>query len=344
MDIFLAVLLLVIGLVLIIKGGDWFVDSSVQIAKRSGIPELVIGATIVSIGTTVPELLVSTIATIQGRLAGNEQVLHDMTAIAINNAVGSMLCNIGLILSIVLIFSVLKTESRGFVEKSLYILGVSILLIIFAVTDKTIVLWEGILLLLLFVGFIISNLFDAKRQQKLDAQLTPELQEMAVKEALKPVWWVIVFFILGVAGIGGGAYLLVNCGQFLAEKMNIPSAIIGATIIAIGTSLPELVTAITSLRKKSTDLSLGNVIGANIINATLVLGLISTISGQGLVIDTATYNLSMWFMLAITSALVIPCLFRKKTSKIQGVVIFVLYLAYLITNITLVALNSPVVM
>ena len=166
MDIFLSILLLVIGLVLIIKGGDWFVDSSVQIAKRSGIPELVIGATIVSIGTTIPELLVSTIAVVQGKLANDIEILSDMTAIAINNAVGSMLCNIGLILSIVLIFSVLKTDTRGFKEKGIYILGVSILLAIFALTEKTIVLWEGILLLLLFVGFITINVLDAKREQK----------------------------------------------------------------------------------------------------------------------------------------------------------------------------------
>ena len=339
MDIFLSILLLIIGLILIIKGGDWFVDSSVQISKRLGIPELIIGATIVSIGTTVPELLVSSIAIIQGKLANDSAVLNDMSAIAINNAVGSMLCNIGLILSIVMMFSVVITDSKGFREKGLFLLGISIIVAVFAITEKTIVLWEAIILLLLFVAFLGINLLDAKRQQKLDQTL----EKPQEKEELKPIWWIIVFFILGVGGIAGGAYLLVNCGQFLAEKMNIPSAIIGATVIAVGTSLPELITAITSLRKKSIDLSMGNVIGANIINATLLLGLISTISGQGLILDNATYNLSIWFMLAITSILILPCLFFKKTSKIQGAIMFMCYLAFLITNITLVALNSPIV-
>ncbi len=341
MDIFLSILLLLVGLFLIVKGGDWFVDSSVQIAKRSGIPELIIGATVVSIGTTIPELLVSSIAVIQGKLANDVQVLSDMSAIAINNAVGSMLCNIGLILSIVMIFSIIETKSRGFSEKGIYIMIVSALVAIFAITEKTIVLWEAIILLVLFVGFITINVIDAKRQQKLElANPTAEKKETE----LKPIWWIIVFFILGAAGIAGGAYLLVNCGQYLAEKMNIPSAIIGATIIAIGTSLPELVTAITSLRKKSIDLSMGNVIGANIVNATLLLGLISTISGQGLILDNATYNLSIWFMLALTFITVIPCLIKKKTTKVQGIVLLTIYLAYLITNITLVALGNPIVM
>ena len=339
MDIFLSILLLIVGLILIIKGGDWFVDSSVQISKRLGIPELIIGATIVSIGTTVPELLVSSIAIIQGKLANDTAVLSDMSAIAINNAVGSMLCNVGLILSVVMMFSVVKTDTRGFREKGFFLLGTSILIAIFAITEKTIVLWEAIVLLVLFVLFIGINVLDAKRQQKQDLTLEKPKEQ----EELKPIWWVIVFFILGVGGIAGGAYLLVNCGQFLAEKMNIPSAIIGATVIAVGTSLPELITAITSLKKKSIDLSMGNVIGANIINATLLLGLISTISGQGLMLDNATYNLSIWFMLAITTILILPCVFLKKTSKIQGAIIFSCYLAFLITNITLVALNSPLV-
>ena len=341
MDIFLSILLLLVGLFLIVKGGDWFVDSSVQIAKRSGIPELIIGATVVSIGTTIPELLVSTIAVIQGKLANNMEILGDMSAIAINNAVGSMLCNIGLILSIVMIFSVIKTESRGFAEKGVYFMIVSALVAIFAITDKTIVLWEAIILLVLFVGFITINVIDAKRQQKLELTLP---KEETAQEELKPIWWIIVFFILGAAGIAGGAYLLVNCGQFLAEKMNIPSAIIGATVIAVGTSLPELVTAITSLRKKSIDLSMGNVIGANIVNATLLLGLISTISGQGLILDNATYNLSIWFMLALTFITTLPCLIKKKTTRAQGITLLVIYLAYLITNITLVALGNPIVM
>lgn len=341
MDIFLSILLLLVGLFLIVKGGDWFVDSSVQIAKRSGIPELIIGATVVSIGTTIPELLVSTIAVIQGKLANDVAVLSDMSAIAINNAVGSMLCNIGLILSIVMIFSVIETKSRGFAEKSIYFIIVSVLVTIFAITEKTIVLWEAIILLVLFVGFITINVIDAKRQQKLELSMP---QEEKSDTELKPVWWIIVFFILGAGGIAGGAYLLVNCGQFLAEKMNIPSAIIGATIIAVGTSLPELVTAITSLKKKSIDLSMGNVIGANIVNATLLLGLISTISGQGLILDNATYNLSIWFMLALTFITVLPCLFKKKTTRIQGITLLTIYLAYLITNITLVALGNPIVM
>lgn len=344
MDIFLAILLLIVGLILLIKCGDWFVEASSQMAKRLGIPELIIGATIVSIGTTLPEILVSTIAVIQGRLANDINILQDMSAIAINNAVGSMLANIGMILSIVFIFSVSTTKGRSFIEKAIYILVVSVVMSIFAITDKTIVLWEGIVLLVLFVGFITINVMDALRQQKLQnkGELPPIKNEETEKN--RPIWWIILFFIIGAGGIAGGAYLLVNCGQYLAEKMNIPSAIIGVTIIAIGTSLPELVTAITSLKKKSVGLSFGNIIGANIINSSLLLGLISTISGQGLVLDNTTYNLSIWFMLAITFLTIVPCMIMKKSSKVQGILMLATYLGYLITNITLVALNSPIVM
>lgn len=341
MDIFIAILLLLIGLLLIVKGGDWFVESSVQIAKRSGIPELIIGATVVSIGTTIPEVLVSTIAVVQGKLSNDVNVIKDMSAIAINNSVGSMLCNMGLILGIVLIFSTITTKGRSFVEKGVFLVFTTVVLTIFAITDKSIVLWEGIVLLIMFLSFIALNLLDAKRQLKLEPSAVQTKED---KKTLKPVWWVILFFILGAGGIAGGAYLLVNCGQYLAVKMNIPSAIIGATIIAVGTSLPELVTAVTSLKKKSVDLSMGNIIGANIINATLLLGLISTITGQGLALDNATYNLSIWFMLAITAITIIPCFFLKKTRKWQGIGMLILYLAYIVTNITLVVMKNPIVL
>lgn len=339
----LNVLMLLAGLILILKGGDWFVDASVKIAKALKIPELVIGATVVSIGTTLPELLTSLTSVIKGMIAGNEQQMQGFTDIAIGNAVGSMMCNIGLILALVMIIKPQKAEGASFISKGLYLLSVSALVVLFSITGGALVLWEGIILLVLFVAFMGANVYEAlKKSGKIkrgkDKSKEPMYEEsksndsdvkLDKKEKIKTA----LTFIIGAGCIAGGAIFMVNGVQDLCISFGIPEQIIAVTVVAIGTSLPELVTSITSLRKGNEDIGIGNVVGANIINATLLLGLVSVVTGRGLNIDAFTRNYVLWFMLGITAILVVPSLFTKKAGRVQGMIMMAAFITCVSLNV-----------
>lgn len=332
-DMFLIILFLIIGFVLIIKGGDLFVDSAIWLAKRTGIPNIVIGATIVSIGTTIPEVLVSVISVIKG-LSHPEQ-LQAFSEIAINNSVGSMLCNIALILAFVLVIKPPKTEGRSFVEKAIALLLILGLLIVFVMTGNTLSVVEGVILLILFFAFMYLNYNDAKRDliKNKDSCHVSDAREEAKKQNS---FTMIALFVVGAAAIAIGAYLLVDNGEKMAKMLGVPAQIIGVTVLAIGTSLPELITSITALRKGNCEMGLGNIIGANVINSTLLLGLVAVISGIGIPVDTFTRTYSFWILLAITLVLCIPAIIKSKTMKWQGWVLLAMYLGFVTFNIVYV--------
>lgn len=325
--------LLAAGLVLIVKGGDVFVDASIAIARSLKVPEIVIGATIVSIGTTLPEIITSTTSVIRGLAQNDASLTAGYNAIAVGNAVGSMMCNTGLILGLVMLIRPPRTGS-GFAVKGIYLLCVSAVLGIFSMTGGVIEPWEGAVLLALFVAFIGLNLYEAGSSAKERINCAAGAAVGRKKISAKTV----AFFLLGAAGIALGAILLVDNAQSLCVGMGIPQQIVGITVVAIGTSLPELVTSLTSLRKGTTDIGLGNVIGANVINATLLLGLISCITGEGLPIDDVTKNVAIWVMLAIGVLLVLPTLYTKKTYKLQGAAMLALYLGFIVYNIIIIVL------
>lgn len=331
MGTFLAVLLFVVGLLLIIKGGDWFVDGAIWVAKKTGIPSLIIGATVVSIGTTIPEICVSVISVIKG--ITNPAVATSLNEMAVGNAVGSMLCNIALILALVICVRPPVAEKNGFRSKAIYLAGVTVLLVVFAVTNQGINVIEGVVLLALFIGFIVMNVLEAKSALK---KGLVEEKEASEKKEQKP-YIMILKLILGAACIGVGANLLVDNGQKLAETIGIPTQIVAVTFVAIGTSLPELVTAITSLRKKDANIGLGNIIGANIINSTLLLGLASVIGGSGLPIDYVTRTVAVYVLLGITLVLLIPPFIKQKTYRWQGIALLAAYLGFMAYNVYYVA-------
>lgn len=339
MDLVDTITLFLVGMILIIKGGDWFVDSAIWLAKKTGIPSIIIGATIVSIGTTIPELCVSTISVIKGKLAADVAAIESLTQMAVGNAVGSMMCNIGLILALVVCIRPPKTGGKSFMTKALYLVGVTVLLVIFCLTDGgSLVLYESIILLVLFVGFIVLNVVEARQELK-TAGNTTEIADGKAEAAKQNSAKMIILFILGAAAIGYGANLLVDKGQMLAAAMGVPTQIVAITFVAVGTSLPELVTAITSLKKRDSDIGLGNIIGANIINATLLLGLCGTISGQGMSIDWITRTCACFVMLAITLVLVVPTIIKNKTYRWQGIVMLCLYFGYMAYNLYYVIVN-----
>lgn len=328
---FVALLLLAFGLFCIIKGGDLFVDSSIWIAKITGIPSIIIGATIVSIGTTLPECLVSIIAVVEGLQASDPLAMAELNSMAVANSLGSIICNTSLILAIVLCVRPPKAESKSFSVFASYLIGVSMLLVIFSLNGK-IDLYEAILLLVLFVGFIVLNVFDAKKELAIVTDLEIVEKNEAEKESKAKM---IIFFILGAAGIALGARLLVDSGTVFATKIGISSQVIGITIIAIGTSLPEFVTSITSLKKKDSSIGIGNIVGANIINATMIMGSIGVISGGAMMLDNITKNLTIFVVLGISIVLCVPAMIKKKTFKWQGYVMLAIYIGFITTNIIL---------
>lgn len=332
------IVLLAAGLALIVKGGDVFVDSSVKIARSLGVPEIIVGATIVSVGTTLPEIVTSTTSVIKGMAESDAMLAAGYNSLAVGNAVGSMMCNTGLILGIVLAIKPPR-PGEGFAAKGIFLLCVSALLGIFTVTGGAVQVWEGVVLLALFVIFVGLNVYGAAMARNSAHIRIGQIAckaEMAVnpKDKLKTA----AFFMLGAISIALGAVLLVDNAQSLCVGIGIPQQIVGVTVVALGTSLPELVTSLTSLKKGSTDIGVGNVIGANVINATLLSGLIACLSGQGIGIDEVTRNVAVWVTLAICALLVIPSALTKKTYRWQGAAMLALYLGFIVYNIIIIVL------
>lgn len=307
----MAVLLFLIGILLIVKGGDLFVDAASWMAEISGIPKFIIGATIVSLATTLPELIVSIIATAQGK-----------NSMAIGNAIGSVTANVGLIMaiSVICIPAVMKRSKIAF--QGILLMVVVALLCLFSLNGSFSAV-EGLIMLVFFALFMWRNIRDARSSMQAD---TKEEQEKPEK---KEVWKNIAGFVIGAAAIVIGAQLLVDNGSILARMLGVPESIIGVTLIAIGTSLPELVTTITAIAKKQSSLSVGNIIGANIIDATVILPVCSLISSGSLPVSEQSFRLDMPFCLLIMVIGLVPVLIREKFSRIQGVLLLCVYAVYL---------------
>ncbi len=304
---FINVLLLILGLGFIIKGGDWFVDSAIWMARITKIPPFIIGATIVSLATTVPEVLVSVIATMQGS-----------TDLALGNAIGSIIANIGLIMGISLFVAPPKHTSKDYIIKGLYMVASAIILIALSLDGllskpQSLILWG------LLIGFFILNITSSKKDGT--------MEEVAFDKKY------VFLFILGAISVVIGARLLVDNGVAIARALNISEAIIGLTIVAVGTSLPELVTTITALIKKNSNLSLGNIVGANIMNILLVIPSATLVSTSGLVMRMQTVVQDIPFSILFMSIAMIPPLLFKRFFKWQGLLMLVTYGIYLIITI-----------
>lgn len=312
MSIWVELLLFVIGLVLIVKGGDLFVDAASWIAEVSGIPKFIVGATIVSLATTLPEMIVSVMAAVEGKV--------DM---AVGNAVGSVTANTALIFAIAVLFMTVELTRRQYLTKSVILIASSAVVLLASLTGQF-QFWGTIVLFLLFFAFIFENVKQAKLEIH-DA----EKPEFSGKELAKN----IAMFVFGAAGIVVGSRLLVDSGSAIAVYLGVPESIIAVTLVAVGTSLPELVTTITSIIKKQSSLSAGNIIGANIIDLCLILPLCDLVSAEKLPISHQSIVLDMPACLLVVVTCVLPMLLRQKSSKVQGAVLLVLYIGYLIVLI-----------
>lgn len=345
------IILFVVGLILIIKGGDWFVDSASWIAEVLGVPKFVIGATIVSIATTLPEMIVSIAATLKGNV--------DMAA---GNAIGSVTANTAMIMGIFLVMcsSLPDMRRKDFAPKALMMFGASVALVLGCIfTEKRSMTFENetqdyyslsligtVVLIIIFIVFFIENFISMKNNS---VQIEPRpdgigLQEeddiVPTKESATKNDWIknIIMFVVGAVAIVIGARLLVNRGTTLAEEIGISQRVISVLAVAIGTSLPELVTTITALRKKEGALSVGNILGANIIDLTLILPICSVITMgsknealkdlNALAVSANSVTIDMTVCIGAIAVAIFPTIISKKFRRWQGVVMLLGYLGY----------------
>ncbi|MEG2002878.1 MAG: calcium/sodium antiporter [Clostridia bacterium] len=309
MDYILPILLFLVGILCIVKGGDWFVDASSGIARASGIPKFIIGATIVSLATTLPELLVSILAAVEGK-----------TEMAIGNAIGSVSANTGLILAVSIICVPMIMKRKQFMFKAILLLITMATLLLFSMNGELGV--AGIVVMFLIFGvFVFDNIKEAK-----NSGMKEDREVFTKKE------WItnIILFAIGALGIVIGSKLLVDNGSKLATMLGVPENIIALTMLAIGTSLPELVTAIASIVKKEGSLSVGNIIGANIIDTALILPICAVIGGGTLAVSHQVIALDIPVGIIVAMIIFVPSMFTQKFSRFQGVAAICVYVGYIV--------------
>ena len=395
----LNILLFVVGLVMLIKGGDWFVDSASGIARRFHLPEFLIGATVVSIGTTLPEVMVSA----QGAMTGSG-------GMAYGNAIGSIICNTALIAAVTITLKPAKVERKSMVLPVCFFFIAAIFYVLIAYLTGEFSLWVGIVLLALFVAYMTFTVLSMKKPQgelvedvtvmedpegfDSDADGHPDddratwkmyITELvcvllggafmiykggiiriigivmlavfaaysvfAIKRVIKRqdaqyMLRDIFFIVVGAAVIAGGANLLVDSGTAIAEELGVPQTVIALTFVALGTSLPELVTAITSLIKGHGALSLGNIIGANLFNLVLVSGVSTVISPFPVPSESQLAGMPLSLvmdipvMLGVMLLLTVPSLIRGKLSRWQGIALLLIYAGFCAVQFILPALMA----
>ena len=317
------ILLFIVGLVCLIKGGDWFVDGAAGIAKRFRMPQILVGATVVSIGTTLPEVMVSASSAVSGH-----------GEIAYGNAIGSIICNTALIAAITIAVKPSDVERKSLVMPTFFFFVSAVFYSAVAYFAGEFSRITGILLLTIFVIYMFLTVRQAVKSPGDGSSGAPDAPSGDESEKERPLWLLIVFLIIGAALIAVGADLLVDNGTLIAAALGVPESVIALTFVALGTSLPELVTAITSLAKGYGALSLGNVIGANLFNIVLVCGASCALSpfavpiGKRIGAYPASFVVDIPLMLFVMGLLTVPALIRGKLSRIQGIILLVLYASF----------------
>ncbi len=320
MELAITLGLFALGILLVVKGGDYFVDAASWIAEVSGVPKLIVGATIVSIATTLPEMLVSVMAATEGKV--------DMS---IGNAVGSVTANIGLIMAIALICMPGVIKRADYLYKSVFMLLAAGIIVVCGFMGKVSILFS-VILLVVFVAFMFENVSSAVKMMRADQNSGKEKTAVTGKV----VTINIIKFLVGAAGIVLGANLLVENGSELARFMGVSERIIGVTLVAVGTSLPELVTTITAIAKKQSSLSVGNILGANIMDLTLIMPLSALVSGKSLPVSTTAAMLDLPVCLLVGLVAVIPTMIKSKFTRLQGIILLAIYAVYVVATCMLV--------
>ncbi|MBQ7001440.1 MAG: calcium/sodium antiporter [Oscillospiraceae bacterium] len=322
----MSVLLFAVGLVLLIKGGDWFVDGATGIAKRFNLPDIVVGATVVSIGTTLPEVMVSTTGALQGS-----------GAMAYGNAIGSIICNTALIAAISIIFNPGPVNTKSMKTPAIFFFCSAALYCVASYILGEFPRWMGFVMLGIFVVYTVLTVRNGLK----NPDAVEEEEEEGGKE--KSMGMLLVLLVVGAAVIAVGADLLVEHGQIIAIGLGVPETVVALLFVALGTSLPELVTTITSLRSGHASLGVGNVIGANVFNLVLVSGVAVSLAPfpvpcENTLLNTGL-NMSLVFeipvMLGVMSLMIFPALATKKLQRWQGIALLAIYIAFCVCQFVL---------
>ena len=369
-----SVLLFAVGLVLLIKGGDWFVDGATGIAKRFNLPDIVVGATVVSIGTTLPEVMVST----TGALAGSG-------AMAYGNAIGSIICNTALIAAISITCNPGPVNVKSMKTPAIFFFCSAALYCLAAYGLGTFPRWMGFMMLAIFVVYMLltvrnglKNPDSAAEEEEEEGEAKSVWGEVALlaicaiavavlsnvltgvlmlvafavytflkvkpaKEGGKALWEELLFLVIGAGVIAVGADFLVEHGQIIAIELGVPETVVALLFVALGTSLPELVTTITSLRSGHASLGVGNVIGANVFNLVLVSGVAVSLAPFDVPCENTLLNtglnmslvLEIPVMLGVMALMIFPTLAAKKLSRWQGFLLLGIYAAFCVCQFVL---------
>ena len=322
----LSVLLFAVGLVLLIKGGDWFVDGATGIAKRFNLPDIVVGATVVSIGTTLPEVMVSTTGALQGS-----------GAMAYGNAIGSIICNTALIAAISIVCNPGPVNTKSMKTPAIFFFASAGLYCLASYVLGTFPRWMGFVMLAIFVTYMVLTVRNGMKNPD-------EAHEEEAEEGKKRTLIMeLVLLVVGAAVIAVGADLLVEHGQIIAIGLGVPETVVALLFVALGTSLPELVTTITSLRSGHASLGVGNVIGANVFNLVLVSGVAVSLAPFDVPCENFLLNtglnmslvLEIPVMLGVMALMIFPTFASKKLARWQGILLLGIYLAFCVCQFML---------
>ena len=304
-SIIIQVVLLLVGFLFLIKGSDFFVDGASSIASILRVPTIIVGLTIVAFGTSAPEAAVSITSSLTGS-----------NAMAVSNVIGSNLFNMLVVIGVAALLSNLLMEKKVLQKDLPFLVGITILFVVFIFIGGDITNIEGIILLVILIAYIFFLIRDARKSSESNVVEKPKL---SLPKS-------IIFMIVGLAGIVLGGDLVVDSASAIALALGMSETLVGLTIVAIGTSLPELVTSITALKKGENQLVIGNVIGSNIFNILFVLGASSAISAlpvnRGMMIDVV-------FMLGVTILCFIFGKTQDKYDKKEGIILLLLFVAYM---------------
>ena len=304
MDILWNLLMLVLGFVLLVKGADWFVDGAAGIANKFKIPQLIIGLTIVAMGTSAPEAAVSISAALKGS-----------AEITIGNIVGSNILNILIILGLTAVITPVAVAKSTIRVDIPFMLGISVLLLIQGL-DGSVTLLDGIVLLVVFAGYLTYLVMDARKNPE-------HVEEEQIKN--QSIWMCLLWTAVGLVAIILGSNFSVDAASNIARILGLSDRFIGLTIVALGTSLPELVTSVMAARKGNADIAIGNIVGSNIFNILFVVGLSSVIVS---VPFASAFIVDMIVAIAAGVLLWIFSLHKKKLIPIHGVVFLLAYAGY----------------
>ena len=316
---FINIILFLVGFVLITKGADIFINCTVEIGKKTKISEIILGATIVSFATTLPELTVSLFASLDGH-----------TTMSLGNAVGSIICNTGLILGLVAFISPFRVDKNMFFSKSVLLLICVAMLLLLGI-DKSITKIDSIPLLAMLAIYMYSNYKSVVG----DGKKSKNDRSSKIKGERNIAQWlkIILFFTLGLIMMVIGSKMLVDNGVKIAEFIGVPQGVISLTVIALGTSLPELVSSLTAIKKNHHAISVGNILGANILNIVSVIG-ISCIPND-IPILSQNMNIDFPFMILLLLTLILPTIKNNRLYRFQGLIMLVIYFVYIGTLYTM---------